>query len=79
MQLGIVAVEPLAEVVVALEFEAGDLARPIEAGGAVVALLRVGQVEFGVDRPLEISACGKSAAARVAAASVSRIESFFVM
>src|ERR1039458_9061422 len=33
--VGIVVVEPLAEVVVALEFEAGDLAGPVEAGGAI--------------------------------------------
>ena len=50
VELRIVAVEPLAEIVVALEFEACDLARPIEARGAVVALLRVGQVELGADR-----------------------------
>src|ERR1035441_8629447 len=52
VELRIVAVEPLSEVVVTLKFQAGDLPRPIEAGGAVVALQRVGQVEFGADRAI---------------------------
>ena len=47
VELGVVLIEPLAEVVVALGFEAGDLAGPVEARCAIVALLRVGQIELG--------------------------------
>src|SRR6266568_3417957 len=50
VNLGIVLREPHAEIVVVLVFEARDDARPIEARGLVVALLRVGQVELRFDR-----------------------------
>jgi hypothetical protein len=58
--VGIVVVEPLAEVAVALEFEAGDLPGPVEAGGAIVALPRVGQVEFGADASVGDFGLGKA-------------------
>ncbi len=42
-------IEPFAEVGVSVGFEAGDYAGPVEAGGLIVALAGVGQVDFGVD------------------------------
>ena len=45
VDLRIVAIEPLAEVLVAIPFQTGNGAGPVESSAAVVTLLRVGQVE----------------------------------
>ena len=41
----VVAIEPLPEVLVSVPLEAGDHARPVEAGAAVVPGLRIGQIK----------------------------------
>src|SRR5260370_27399693 len=50
MNVWVVAFEPLAEKLMALKAQARDYARPIEAGAAIVALLRVRQVELRLNQ-----------------------------
>src|SRR5260370_21744939 len=50
MNLRVVAFEPLPEKLMALKAQARYDARPIEAGAAIVALLRVRQVELRVNQ-----------------------------
>ena len=50
VDLRVVLVEPLAEIFATAHAQAGDLPRPVESGPAVVAALRIGQIELGRDR-----------------------------
>src|ERR1700730_6027073 len=49
MSLGVVALEPLSEILVTFIAEAWYHARPIKASAAIVAALGVRQIELGID------------------------------